>query len=271
MIRLLSILTIILAIILFPPATLAVISNNAVPGDPTYSIKRGLEDVIFAIASLNSATKAWFSAARSDRRFKELNVLITQGKQAKETLTELVEQTSVAAVQIAQIQDPGQKQQLVEEYTQTIEKYNQGLQELAQGSKAAPEVATQPTQQPTLTFTTTPKPTVRPTIVPNTKPSATPTSTVKPSERLTTRTPIPSSTAFPVPTPTQPSSGSDQRDIKDAIDKLNKIKDKLHSSNLTPKANTDKMEKKGNEGVPTPESDAKSIPAGSVKTKNEKQ
>ena len=70
MIRLLSILTIILAIILFPPATLAVLSNNAVPGDAAYPIKRTLEDVIYAAASINPTSKAWFSAARSDRRYR---------------------------------------------------------------------------------------------------------------------------------------------------------------------------------------------------------
>lgn len=137
MIKLLSIISIILAIVLFPPATLAVISNNAVPGDSTYPIKRSLEDVIFAVASINPTTKAWFAAARSDRRFKELTVLITQGKGATETLNELVEQTQVAASQIAQVTDEEEKAKLIEQLQVSIEKYDQGLQQFADSSKTS--------------------------------------------------------------------------------------------------------------------------------------
>ena len=61
MIRLLSIITLILSIVLFPPASLALISNNAVPGDSIYPIKRFLEDGIYAVASITPGTKAWFS------------------------------------------------------------------------------------------------------------------------------------------------------------------------------------------------------------------
>jgi len=40
-IKLLSIICLVLAIVLFPPAALALVSNNAVPGDATYPIKSG--------------------------------------------------------------------------------------------------------------------------------------------------------------------------------------------------------------------------------------
>ena len=46
MIKLLSIICLVLAIVLFPPAALALVSNNAVPGDATYPIKRALEVAI---------------------------------------------------------------------------------------------------------------------------------------------------------------------------------------------------------------------------------
>ena len=46
MIKLLSIICLVLAIVLFPPAALALVSNNAVPGDATYPIKSGEKNQI---------------------------------------------------------------------------------------------------------------------------------------------------------------------------------------------------------------------------------
>ncbi len=285
MIRLLSIITLVLTIVLFPPAALALISNNAVEGDVTYPIKRKLEDVIYAVASLNPTSQAWFSAARSDRRFKEINALVGQGKQAGNTLNELVEQTSVAAVQIAQIEDPVQKQQLITSYTQTIEKYNLGLTQLAQ-TNPAPQIALQPSQQPQSAPQFTTPPTTSTSSVPSPTPSITPKATSIPAK--VSATPYPSVRPTQIPTvvptpissptiiPSQPTTGeSNKQEIEDAIAKLEKIKEKLknekqNNSDLTPKMDTSKIEKKGNEGVPTPEPDAMSTPAGSVKTKNEK-
>ncbi len=243
MVKLLSIVSIIFAIVLFPPAALAVISNNAVPGDVTYPIKRSLEDGIYAVASLNPVSKAWFSKARSDRRFKEFSTLIAQGKSASITLVELVSQTDVAAEEIKKIDDPVKKEQLIAQLSQSIEKYDQGLKQITQQTPEIPH----PTVTPSPQITTTPAP------VSSTKPLE----TSKP-------TPEPSPTLAPSPSPihTPEGSGDQQQEVNDAIDKLKKIKDKLkqeEKSDLTPKK------------VPTPEPDAKSTPAGrSVKTKNEK-
>ena len=73
--KIISTFALIIMIVLFPPAALITVSQGAVQGDATYPIKRILEDGIFAVASLNSVSKAWFAAARSDRRFKEFTTL----------------------------------------------------------------------------------------------------------------------------------------------------------------------------------------------------
>lgn len=135
MVRLLTIITIILSIVLFPPATLAVISNDAVPGDATYPIKRFLEDGIFTIASITPVTKAWFASARSDRRFQEITVLLNRGKSIKETLSELVEQTQTASTQIDRVKDSSQKKQLINKLSTSIEKYDQGLKKVSQNKQ----------------------------------------------------------------------------------------------------------------------------------------
>ena len=156
MTRLLSIITLVLALVLFPPAALAVVSNNAVPGDSTYPIKRGLEDVIYAVASLNPNTKALFAKARSDRRFQEITTLLTQGKDASKTLNELVEQTRAAANQIDQVSDLTQRAKLTSQLSDSITKYDQGLSQVSQlRPQASPAV-----QPSALTQTPAPAPSI---------------------------------------------------------------------------------------------------------------
>ena len=189
--KLLGIISLILAIVLFPPAALAVLSNNAVQGDSTYPIKRGLEDVIYAVASLNPTTKAWFSAARSDRRFKELNILATQGKQTTETINELVVQTQVVATQLNQVKDPVEKEKLKQQLVDSITKYDQELKQIANTQLST--VTPIPTSTPIATTTPIPQVTPRPITH-----IVTPTPVSVPTQRPT---PIPTSTPTPTPTP----------------------------------------------------------------------
>lgn len=230
MIKLLSIISLILAIVLFPPAALALISNNAVPGDATYPIKRGLEDGIYALASLNPVTKAWFSAARSDRRFKEVTVLLAEGKAASNTLTELVSQTQVAAVEIKKINDPVKKKELINQLSQQIEKYDQGLSKVSKRSQQPPNVVSKSTPSSipqvtsTLTFTPRPRPTFVPT--PTLKPTITPAVSPKPSSTPNnpTSTLRPTSVPTSTPSPHQPSSNNE---VEGAQDKLDDIREEL--------------------------------------------
>lgn len=163
MTRLLGVIILVLALVFFPPAALAVVSNNAVPGDSTYPIKRGLEDVIYAVASLNPNTKALFAKARSDRRFQEITVLLTQGKQVSKTLNELLEQTRAAADQIDRVSNLTQKGKLISQLSDSITKYDQGLSQVPQ-----PRPQASPTVQPSVsTQTPTPAPSIAPNPTPN--------------------------------------------------------------------------------------------------------
>lgn len=143
MVKLLSTITLYLALILFPPSVLALVSNNAVAGDLTYPIKRSLESVIVAVASVNPTTKAWFSQTRSNRRYKEFTTLIAQGKNTTETLNELAEQTDVALEQIAKVTNPEEKAKLIEQLSQSIKKYDTGLQQYSNPSTEAPAAIAQ--------------------------------------------------------------------------------------------------------------------------------
>lgn len=230
MVRLLSIISLVLALVLFPPAALALVSNNAVPGDATYPIKRILEDGIFAVASLNPTTKAWFAAARSDRRFKEFTTLVAQGKKSGETLNELVEQTQVAASQIAQVKDEGQKEKLIQQLSDSIKKYDQGLQQASSPVPANPAPAVQATPIPQATTVPVPQPkqTSLPVVQPTTKSAPTPQPTLAP-----TAVPIPIPTPHPTstPVPPPPSQNDDrQKQIDDARKQLDEIRKRLEEA-----------------------------------------
>lgn len=223
MARLLTILSLVLVILLFPPATLALISNNAVPGDATYPIKRKLEDVIFAIASVNPVSKAWFSAARSDRRFQEVNTLIAQGKQANRTLQELVQETQSTADEISQVKDAGQKTQLEQQLKDSIKKYDQGLAELSKQRQNQPQpiAVVNPVN-------VTPSPNVAVTVAPPSTPTSRPVPGVTAMPTV-----LPTSTPTQLPPP--PSSPvSDCNQITDSIERarceLEKLGDSLPST-----------------------------------------
>ncbi len=148
MFKLLSTLILILSIVLFPPAALAFVSNNAVPGDSTYPIKRALENVILTAASVNPTTKAWFSAQRSDRRFKEFTTLNSQGKVGTVVLKELVQQTGDAANNISGVKDSGEKIKLIDQLSSSIQNYDKGLQSVAESPAAAAPAPTLPPTAP---------------------------------------------------------------------------------------------------------------------------
>lgn len=211
MTKLLGIISLILALVLFPPAALALVSNNAIPGDATYPVKRGLEDVIYAVASLNPATKAWFAKARSDRRFQEIKILITQGKKASETLSELVEQAQVAASQIEKISDPVEKEKFINQLSNSITKYDQGLAQVLQSPVSPPAFSPVPSSVDIPVFSA---PTPTPALVP----SNTPLPSVTPAPSVA---PLPSVKPRPTPSP------SGQNDIDKAREELDKIKEQL--------------------------------------------
>lgn len=156
--KILSIIFLIIAIFLFPPAVLAGISQNAIPGDSLYPIKRAMEKGVLTLVSIHPTTKAWFSIDYSGRRFSEATRLITKGEniQAKKSLNELVSQTSEVASAITTIKNQAQKRKLLAELNRSINQYQEGLTQAKQQaivtsgagttSTTSPPLATQPTQ-----------------------------------------------------------------------------------------------------------------------------
>lgn len=270
MIRLLSTVTLILVLVLFPPTVLALVSNNAVPGDVTYPIKRSLEDIIFAVASLNPVSKAWFAATRSDRRFKEFSTLIANGKGVSDTLTELVSQTDIAANEITKLQDPQRKKQLLDQLSVSIKKYDQGLEQASKQVTTQPTTIQSPSAEPTpfaTTVTPQPKTSATPTTpfpttaskpstttrsspassptltpLPKTKqaPSIPPQATPQPTEKLT-----PILTSYPTPQPAR--QPNESQNIEDARKKIGDIEKRVEEEREKLKMEKKEFEEQKNE------------------------
>lgn len=180
MVKLLSLLTLIVFLILFPPATLALVSQNALPGDSLYPVKRVLEEGILIATSFNPTTRAWFSAARSQRRYKEVRELVSKGekKAAAKSLKELIEQTSLTIDQVQLLEDSDQKKQLAASLIKSIDEYKIGLTEVKQEV-----IRSQSVTQPAIPSSPSPSVHITPPPVSQPTPTPTPAPFVPPSQQ----------------------------------------------------------------------------------------
>lgn len=151
MVKLLATFILILAIMLFPPAALAYISQNSLPGDRLYPVKRGLEDGVLMIASISPVTKAFFAVSYSQRRYKETTGLLSNGsnEEISQSLNNLILQTALAANQIKLVSNPAQRRELIVNLSSQIQVYNQGL------NSAKTQLTEKPSTSNTVSTTTT--------------------------------------------------------------------------------------------------------------------
>lgn len=153
--NLLAKVILVMALVLMPPTGLVLASQDAVPGDNTYPVKRGLEGVILKIASLNPRTKAFFDSDLSERRYKEAITLMSRGNSADESLVELAQQTQAAAIALNQVSDPVVKQQLAQTLSEQINEYKKGLQKVQKSQQQVVNYPATRQVQPTIVRTET--------------------------------------------------------------------------------------------------------------------
>lgn len=143
-----STVVLILAVVFLPPAILAYVSQDSLPGDTIYPIKRALEDGILFLASISNPTKAFFAIAYSQRRYKEVTGLIAKedfGATSK-SLQELIMQTSLATGDIREVSSVESRRALAAQLSMAIEEYDKGLEESKQ--TVANNVTSNAHQQP---------------------------------------------------------------------------------------------------------------------------
>ncbi len=156
---------------LTPLFFLAYLSQNSVPGDILYPVKRGIENTILAAASVNPASKAAFHTNLVDRRFTEAEkLLLSQADIAP--LNDLVAQIESTQVAIDNVSDPVKQQELTAKVIAQIDTYQAKLTSTAAQVQNSPSpFSVAPTSVPTGNTVTT-----VPASVPST-PTPTPTST----------------------------------------------------------------------------------------------
>lgn len=215
----------VLILIFLIPTGLVLASQDALPGDAAYPIKRELENGIFAVASLTPQSKAFFSSNLSQRRFKEALALVKRNdERSSESLTALVSQTQAAATDIQNISDPAAKQEYVANLTKQIDEYRQGFSNT--------QINTQPNSVPS------PVSIVQPTVIPTIKllPG-------EPTPTVVTSTPT---LVPPSPTPVPSSSSSGNQQVDDTLKQLDQIKKDLekHSNKGDKKEDQKKSDQK---------------------------
>ncbi len=106
----------IIGIALFPPAILAYISQDALPGDIRYPVKRLVENGVMTIASINPNTKAMFSVSQSNSRLKEMLAVAAKGEDTQSLIDEIIKQNEETVAEISRVSDVNRRQELIKEF-----------------------------------------------------------------------------------------------------------------------------------------------------------
>lgn len=159
------------ALFLLAPFTILILlSQNSVPGDFFYPIKRGMENVVLAAASVSPAAKVAFRTNLTERRFSEAEKLLL-AKSDTTALDDFVQEVAITQEAVATLSDPTQKQESTKTLVNKIEEYQTKLTQLQQQvQRNAPPPQTaqpqQPNQNPLLLTATLVPPTAAPTTIP---------------------------------------------------------------------------------------------------------
>lgn len=225
-------------IFLAPVALLIFLSQDTIPGDLFYPIKRGMEGVVLAAASVNPATRVAFRTDLTQKRFNEAEKLLlasagfseglVQSGQATKALDSLVNEVATAQEEVSSLSNSQNRTELTEKLIDKIDEYQNKLAKV-QAQTPSPTntpVPTSPPQQPQATTvpspTTTPVATQPPSqpLTSPTEPTITAQSTIQPTPTLVEVQPSP--TAVPIAPP-----GTVGTAIDDTQKKLEEIKRRL--------------------------------------------
>ncbi len=217
--KFLSVGTWIILFALAPLTVLIFLSQDSIPGDTFYPVKRGMENVILAAASVNPVTRAAFSTDLTTARFKEAQSLVISKSNASGLAT-FIDDVQSVQLEVANLKDDTQRTKAEEKLISKLEEYQTGLSTLE--TKTEQKIITyQALEIPALTSipptsaanlpTATPPPAggFTPTLISTSTPTSLPSPSSQPkSSPAPTPThapilsPLPSQTSILMPTPT---------------------------------------------------------------------
>lgn len=209
----LDLTTWILLFAMAPLTILILLSQNTIPGDLFYPVKRGMENVILAAASVNPSTRVAFRTDLTERRFQEAQQLLVI-KADPTAFSDFVTQVSTTQQDLSSFSNQQDKIQLSEKLIAKIDQYQNQLTQVQNqvqiAQQSSPQnIQTQLTQTPIPTQTFSPTSSISPSqAVQN--PTPTPFQTTQPSTAARTVTPTfqPSQSIAPTQQPAQNTSVS---------------------------------------------------------------
>lgn len=259
---------------IFTPLTILILfSQNAVPGDLFYPVKRGLEGGVLVAASVNPTTRAMFTSNLADRRFTEAErVIIRRGDTSG--LSEFVFTVSQAAQEINSVEDASSKAELRQNFTASLDNYERKIAEIktqvvyiqtpvvvTQQAVTEREIVREVVVTPTSPSTgslPTPTPISLPTNTPVPQPTAKPGRPALPTNTpvpLPTATPVPTLTPTPIPTPTPtpqvaqaPTRSSGTEELDDVAKWVKCVREHPGNENVCPIPSSVQSSQRGAQG-----------------------
>lgn len=149
------IIIMIIGIALFPPAILAYISQDALPGDLRYPVKRLVENGVMTIASINPNTKAMFSVSQSNSRLKEMLAVAAKGEDTQSLIDEIIKQNEETVAEISRVSDVNRRQELIKEFQKNSKETQTKLAKAYQTQSASTAKANNTSNTKQSTSTTT--------------------------------------------------------------------------------------------------------------------
>lgn len=247
---------------LLPITVLIFLSQDSIPGDYFYPVKRGMENVILAAASINPAARTAFRTDLTEARFKEAQTLVISKANAS-GLSSFTDDVQAVQLEVTSLTNNTERAKAEDKLLAKIDQYQNSLSTLETKTERniiAYQFQQTPTSTPppagglptsvsnqsqtpqnllSPTPTSMPLPTLTPipTLIPTSTPTLLSSSRTQPTPTLIlTPTPIPTSTPSPTIAPTVPpqqenTQVAEQKKIaqtlKDTKEKLNKIKKDL--------------------------------------------
>lgn len=227
-----------------PITVLVLLSQNTIPGDLFYPIKRGMENVVLAAATVSPATRVAFRTDLTGRRFDEAEKLLL-ARADTTGLSDFVKEVQTAQQEVSTLSNQESKKESTEKLIKKIDEYQNKLsliQAKRQNKQVAPPLPTNtPIPTPSqLEVTPTPTPA---SIIQKVTPASTQqiispkptgierslTRSTEPSLVVPTIEVSPTQVQIPPSTTSVPSVSGDKvgEAIDDTQERLDKIKDKL--------------------------------------------
>lgn len=112
-----------------PITVLIFLSQDSLPGDVFYPVKRGMENVILAAASVHPATRASFRTDLTEARFKEAQNLVVSKSNAT-ALSTFIDEVESAQNDVAKLTNDEERSKAEEKLITKINEYQNGLSTL---------------------------------------------------------------------------------------------------------------------------------------------